>query len=332
MISEIISAIVFEEHTLTLKGAVSVLIFVGVTAAVYAAETFLIIGAVRSKRKGLGFPKRFWSGWAIVIHLLAILGVACLLYGHLIEPYWIEVKKVEIPTSKLHQTTMRIVQISDTHCTIRPLNEKKMVEIINGLRPDVIVFTGDSANNSKGLKRFKETLAKLDARLGKFAVRGNIDTLFWSGTDIFGGTGFVELDGNSIEIDKDREKIWITGVSCEKEGKAGDVLKKVPDDCFSVFLYHFPDLVEDLNGLNVDLYMAGHTHGGQIALPFYGAIITLSKFGKKYESGEYKVGNIILYVNRGIGLAAGFNPKMRFFARPEITVFEIYPSGRIKPK
>jgi predicted MPP superfamily phosphohydrolase len=207
-----------------------------------------------------------------------------------------------------------------------------MVEIINGLRPDVIVFTGDSANNSRGLKRFKETMGKLEARLGKVAVRGNIDAGFWPGVDIFGGTGFVELDGNGIEVKKDGEKIWITGVSCEKEGKAGDVLKKVPDDCFSVFLYHFPDLVEDLNGLNVDLYLAGHTHGGQIALPFYGAIITLSKFGKKYESGEYKVGNIVLYVNRGIGLAAGFNPKMRFFARPEITVFEIYPPGRIKPK
>ena len=86
MTSEIISAIASGEHKLTPKEVVSVLIFVGVTVAVYAAEAFLIIGAVRSKRKGLGFPKRFWSGWATVIHLLAILGVACLLYGHLIEP------------------------------------------------------------------------------------------------------------------------------------------------------------------------------------------------------------------------------------------------------
>jgi predicted MPP superfamily phosphohydrolase len=325
MISDIILAIVWGGHKLTPWGVVSVLIFVGVTFAVYAAEASLIIGVVKSKRRGQRIPKRFWSAGAIIIHLLAIVGTACLLYGHLIEPYWVEVKKVEIPTNKLHQTTVRIVQISDTHCTIRPFNEKKMVEIINGLKPDIIVFTGDSANNSKGLKRFKETMKALEAQLGKFAVRGNIDEGFWPGMDIFGGTGFVELDGNSIEIDKNGEKIWITGVSCKKEDKAGDVLKKVPDDCFSVFLYHYPDLVEDLNGLNVDLYLAGHTHGGQIALPFYGAIITLSKFGKKYESGEYKVGNTILYVNRGLGLAAGFNPKMRFFARPEITVFDLKP-------
>jgi uncharacterized protein len=332
MISEIISEIVFNGHTLTLNGIISIAVFLGVIVAVYAAEAYLVFGLVKSRRRGQGIPKRFWSAGAIIIHLLAILGVVCLLYGHIVEPYWVEVKTVEIPTSKLHQTSVRLVQISDTHCTIMPLNEEKMVEIINNLKPDIIVFTGDAANNSRGLRRFKETTAKLEARLGKFAVRGNIDSDIWRGADIFGGTGFVELDDSSVEVRKDGEKIWITGVSCEKEGETRAVLKKVPHDCFSVFLNHLSDWAENLNGMNVDLYLAGHTHGGQIALPFYGAIITLSNFGKKYESGEYKVGDTILYVNRGMGLAAGFNPKMRFFARPEITVFEIYPAGRMKPK
>lgn len=324
MISKILSAFALE-HKLTSKGTVSLIIFLGVVFVIYTAEIFMIIGYVRSKRKGLELPKKFRSGWAIVIHSLAILGVVCLLYGSFIEPYWVEVKRIEIPTSKLHQTTLRIVQISDTHCTIIPRTEKKMVKIINGLKPDIIAFTGDSANNLRGLKRFKETMEMLNARLAKVAVRGNIDDYFWSRTDIFSGTGFVGLDQNCIELDKNGDKIWITGISCDKEYKAGSLLKKVPDDCFSILLHHYPDMIEDLNGMHVDLYLAGHTHGGQIALPFYGAIVTLSKFGKKYESGEYKVGNTILYVNRGLGLAAGFNPKMRFFARPEITVFDVKP-------
>jgi hypothetical protein len=84
-------------------------------------------------------------------------------------------------------------------------------------------------------------------------------------------------------------------------------------------------LVESLEGLNVDLYLSGHTHGGQIALPLYGAIITLSKFGKKYESGMYTVGDTILYVNRGIGFEPRPAPPIRFCARPEITVFDIAP-------
>jgi uncharacterized protein len=267
MTGEIVSMIVFRGHFLILKEIVSAGVFLGVIIAIYAGEAYLIFNAVKNRRRGQGIPKRFWSGRPIVIHLLALLGVVCFLYGYFIEPYWIEVKTVEIPSAKLHQTAIRLVQISDTHCTIRPLNEKKMVEIINGLNPDIIVFTGDLANNLRGLKRFEETTAKLEARLGKIAVRGNIDDR-WPGKDIFNGTGFQELDGNSIEIDKAGEKIWITGFACGKEDKIGDVLKKVPDYCFSVFLYHFPDLVEDLNGLNVDLYLAGHTHGGQIALPF----------------------------------------------------------------
>jgi predicted MPP superfamily phosphohydrolase len=325
MTGEIISAIVIERHYFILKEIVSIIVFLAVILAVYAAEVFLIINAVKSRRRGRGIPKRFWSTGAVIIHLLAAIGVICMLYGHFIEPYWIDVKKVEIPTTKIHRAGFRLVQITDTHCTMKPLNEKKMVEIINGLRPDVIVFTGDSANNKRGLMRFKETTKQLNAQLGKVAVRGNIDSLKFQGADIFGGTGFVELDAGDIEFKKDGDCIRITGVSPEKADKFADALRTVPADRFSVFLYHFPDLVEDLNGLNVDLYLAGHIHGGQIALPFYGAMLTLSKFGKKYESGEYMVGNTILYVNRGIGLAAGLNPKMRFFARPEITVFDLKP-------
>jgi uncharacterized protein len=325
MADKIIAAIVIERHYFILKELVSVFVFLGVILAVYAAEVSLIINAVKSRRRGQGAPKRFWSAGAVVIHSLAVIGVLCALYGHFIEPYWIDVKKIEIPSAKIHQANVRVVQITDTHCTIRPLNEKKMVEIINSLKPDVIVFTGDSANNKRGLARFKQTMKQLDARLGKVAVRGNVDCLKFPGADIFDGTGFVELDANEVEFKKYGDCIRIAGVGPEKSDKFADTLKTVPADCFSVFLYHFPDLVEDLNGLNVDLYLAGHIHGGQIALPFYGAMLTLSKYGKKYESGEYKVANTILYVNRGLGLAAGPNPKMRFFARPEITVFDLKP-------
>jgi len=67
------------------------------------------------------------------------------------------------------------------------------------------------------------------------------------------------------------------------------------------------------------------THGGQIALPFYGALITLSKFGKRYESGLYHEAQTSMYVNRGIGMEGGFAPRVRFWATPEITTIEIRP-------
>jgi predicted MPP superfamily phosphohydrolase len=80
-----------------------------------------------------------------------------------------------------------------------------------------------------------------------------------------------------------------------------------------------PDAVQ----AKFDLYLAGHTHGGQIALPFYGALITYSRFGKKYESGQFHEGETTLYVTRGIGFAHQPQPEARFMARPEVTVIDL---------
>jgi predicted MPP superfamily phosphohydrolase len=105
-----------------------------------------------------------------------------------------------------------------------------------------------------------------------------------------------------------------------------NALGGVPPEAFTLFLYHTPDLILEAAGTGrVDLYCAGHTHGGQVALPVYGALVTLSKFGKKYESGLHREGQTSLYVTRGVGMEGGSAPRVRFFARPEITVIELAP-------
>ena len=268
--------------------------------------------------------KRFFlARSAIIIHVFAAIIVICFLYGYFIEPYWIEIKTVEIVTPKLKSASFRIVQISDMHCDTKQRNEEKVVHIINDLAPDVIIFTGDTLNTPEALGLFKNTMRNLRAGLAKIAVRGNFDVWYWNNIDLYSDTGFNVLDRGSVTIEKAGEKISISGLSCQNPEELRTVLSDNLADRFNVFAYHYPDFAESLKGLNVDLYLCGHTHGGQIALPVYGAIITLSKFGKKYESGEYKIGDTILYVNRGIGMEAGHAPRVRFFARPEITVFEI---------
>ena len=79
---------------------------------------------------------------------------------------------------------------------------------------------------------------------------------------------------------------------------------------------------------HVDLFLAGHTHGGQVALPFYGAIVTFSRFGKRFEAGLHRVANTWLYVNRGLGMEGGPAPRVRFCARPEVSVLEVWPASR----
>ena len=276
---------------------VSLGIFLALILAVYIKEAQLILKLILHKLRRKEGPSGFLTKPAVAVHIMAAAGIFCLLYGLLIEPYWIEVKRVEIESAKLSRTSLRIVQLSDLHTDTQGINERKLVEMVNALKPDIIVFTGDALHSAKALPVFKKTLKSLKANIGKFAVTGNFDYWFLRGLDLFGGTDFEVLDGKVNKIREGGDTFFISGLNFEHGAYWFPVLKNVPQGYYSIFLYHTPDLVEDMRGENVDLYLAGHTHGGQVALPFYGAIITLSKYGKRYEAGEYKVGNIILYVN-----------------------------------
>lgn len=295
-------------------------------------------------RKGEN-PRRILTGkTAGCIHALAVLGALCGAYGYWIEPYWIEVKRIELHSPKLKNTAFRIVQISDTHCDRKPRNETRVVEIINALNPDIIVFTGDSLNDIQALPRFQEMLVSLKASKGKFAVRGNIDNHYFPTVDLFANTGFQELKGDIQTIEIQNQSVTLSGLAHHWQGSFSRLSETLNPKTFNIFLSHTPTLAESARDAHVDLYLAGHTHGGQIALPLYGAIITLSPTGKKYESGMYywtsnsyhrsrstncEYGPIqsVIYVNRGIGMEGGRAPRVRFCSRPEITVFDIGPSA-----
>lgn len=301
-----------------------VLLFLQAIAVVYLTEASLVLRFIiwKSGKKG---PSGFFSKPAIVVHILALVGIICILYGYFIEPYNIEVNRITLYTDRLKDTSIRIVQISDLHCDKKLRNENKLKDIINPLRPDIIVFTGDALNTRYALPVFKDVLKTLSARIGKYAVRGNYEVWFWSDIDLFSNTGFILLDDDSVKLKKNGEIFYISGTDYGFPNKYYETLKGIPEGSYSIFLNHTPDLVEDLEDLNVDLYLAGHTHGGQVALPFYGGLIVPSRYGKKYESGKYTVGETVLYVNRGVGMGGEFFPRVRFLARPEITVFDIKP-------
>jgi hypothetical protein len=302
-----------------------VLCFLGTIALVYYFEIRFALVFAFNKLRRRQRPNPFLGRSAFVIHLLAGLGVLCFLYGYFVEPYRIEVTIVEIKTDKLKEASFRIVQISDTHCDRKIRNEDRVVEIVNALEADVVVFTGDSINTAAAGGAFKEMMRKVEAKIGKYAVRGNFDVWYWSQMEVFEGTGFEVLDEESVLVEKDNEAIEIAGIGIRGSGWLSKTTKDLSAERFGVLLHHYPDLIEEPEIANVDLYLAGHTHGGQVALPLYGAMITLSKYGKRYEAGKYVVGDTILYVNRGIGMEGGRVPRVRFCARPEITVFDIVP-------
>lgn len=313
--------------TMSLREELSLLTVFLLLLVVYGLEMLLLAGFLRDRIcRRPGRSELFFRRY-LVLHVAAALGIGCWFYGHFVESKWIDVHVTTIPTPKLKTAGFRLVQISDLHCDREARNEEEMVRIINGLKPDIVVATGDYLNDLSALPRFQDSLQRLEAPLGKFAVRGNLDFCYQP-LDVLDATGFRRLNNETVIVAKDSDRIGISGVDFDGSGAPIGTVTGLPRDRFSVYLFHTPDLIEDVRGSGVDLYLCGHTHGGQVTLPWYGALITFSKFGKKYESGLYRVGETTLYVNRGLGLEKRPAPQVRFLARPEIAVFDIVPEPR----
>jgi predicted MPP superfamily phosphohydrolase len=318
-----------------MEGSTPVLLFVCAVAAVYVLAACALVRAALRRFGRVGQPTRATLIAERGALALAAIGLACFAYGYFVEPYWPEVTHVRVESPKLKgaQRPVRVVHISDLHCDPKTRLEERLPGIIAAEHPDLIVFTGDSANSHEGLPVLRKLLPRLAAIAPTYAVRGNWDT-YWRRDELFGGTGVVELNKNAARFEVAGTSIRVAGAPFGSLVEPPDgvrsgietALKGTTPDAFTLFLYHTPDaILEAAETGRVDLYCAGHTHGGQVALPFYGALVTLSKFGKKYESGLHREGRTWLYVTRGIGMEGDPAPRVRFFARPEVTVIELAP-------
>ena len=92
-------------------------------------------------------------------------------------------------------------------------------------------------------------------------------------------------------------------------------------------LHHSPDIAPHISDDSIDLQLAGHTHGGQVCLPFFGPLFTGSLYGLKFKSGKYVMNNLVLYITRGLGMEGLSAPRVRFLCPPEIVVWEITGKG-----
>lgn len=316
---------------MTLVERVGFLVFLSATVSIFVASAGVIVRMLLERIGRRAAPKSRAVRTARRVTLaLSAVGVLCVAYGALVEPYWPEVTHVRIASPKIPAGSrpIRILQISDVHSDLRARLEDRLPSIAAEARPDAIVFTGDAVNSRDGVENFRRCMRGLAEVAPTYAVRGNWD--LWSGSEtaLYADTGVRELNGSGEEITIGDARVWICGVAVGNEAATARALRDAPPGVFSVFLFHLPDEIYDVaRDGGADLYCAGHTHGGQIALPIYGAIITLSRFGKRFESGLYRVDSTWLYVNRGIGMEGDPAPRVRFCARPEVTVFEIAPEA-----
>lgn len=263
----------------------------------------------------------------------AALILCALAYGHFIERRWIEVTRTRIPTAKLPAGTppIRIVHLSDFHCTADDLLEKKVPGLVHQMSPDLILMTGDYLGSLGGRPTLNLLLCSLRSASGNFAVIGNHETWYTPHLDLFKETPVVELDNEVRRISIRGIPLCLVGIRVEEEEEGKRLFQGLAADTINIVLYHYPELLERASAYDVDLVLAGHTHGGQVALPYFGAIVTFSKGWKRYERGLYRKERTALYVNRGLGSDGGLFPAVRFFSRPEIAILDLIPEDPREP-
>jgi predicted MPP superfamily phosphohydrolase len=276
-------------------------------------------------------PAGLWIGVGILAVVnLAITGLA--IYAFAIEPFKLGVTRIQIDGPAFYNDhPLRVLQVSDLHVERITPRERQVLAQVKLLQPDIIVLTGDYLNldyldDPTARAQTRELLSVLKAPFGVYAVNGSVDTpqvmqAVFTGLPIQvlrDETQLLQINGNALAI---------IGISdTERQRDAGllvQTTQELPPGVFSLLLYHTPDLIETAAASGIDLYLAGHTHGGQIRLPFYGALITSSTYGKAYEMGRYTLGATTLYVSRGLGMEGFGMPRARFLCPPELVLVEI---------
>jgi uncharacterized protein len=267
--------------------------------------------------------------------ILTILGLSSggYFYANRIEPSLLEINTLDImhPFIPPSFDGIKIVQFSDTHLgfhyTVKQFNN--LIKKINHLQPDLIFFTGDlmdEPNKFEEINKIVPILQELNPPLGKYCVFGNHDHGGY-GSDIYKNimelSNFTVLlnESHSI-IQKDGSKIYIIGIDDHMLGKPNLDLaqKQVPSNAFKMLLSHAPDVADEAVNYQIQWQLSGHSHGGQVKIPFIGALV-IPPFAQNYPEGLYSIGEdspLSLYVNRGIGTT---RLPFRFMAKPELTVF-----------
>lgn len=298
---------------------------------IVASPIFWLVAGQLSSERAIHLVKMAPS----LLIAINIIILVCEFEALYIEPFRLQTSKHYLSAPAVFPGTvsgrLRIVHLSDTHVEYTTRRERELIERVNELNPDLILLTGDYLNLSylhdeQAQNDARALLSQLHAPYGVYAVSGTVDPPSVI-TPVFDDLEIKLLEDEIYPLSLPYGELYLIGVSNLQRQRDQVILRKlmknVPTDAYSILLYHTPDLIETAAETGVDLALAGHTHGGQIRLPFYGALFTASIYGKKYEAGRYQVGPTTLYVSRGIGMEGSHAPRARFLCPPEIVVLDL---------
>ena len=274
----------------------------------------------------------------IIIKLLliiVILGAIFFAYTTYISTKKIIVNEYRITNKKLpaNFNGIKIIQFSDLHygSTMFIEDVNKIANLSNERKPDIVVFTGDLINKQYNMKsseqeKLIEKLKQINASLGKYAILGDEDSEKVS--TIFNQSDFTILRNEYDLLYNDTNNpILLIGLSSSLKNnqdidKAYGYFKEEThnSDIFTITLLHEPDSVDEIiNTYNTDLFLAGHSHNGNIRIPYFNISLFKYQGAKKYYKDYYKINNSELFISSGLGTKDG----IRLFCRPSINFFRL---------
>ena len=266
--------------------------------------------------------RRFFFTLILIIVLLVV-------YARYIGTSGIFVKEYQIKSNSITNTYngLKIAHFSDFHYgRTTHLDElKKLIIDINKTKPDIIIFTGDFIDkdikiDDNEMASIIEELKKLDSTYGNYYVNGNHDNKFDKYKQMMDSSNFIDLNNTyDVIYNTNNETILLSGLSTKADTKFLDDAFKDKFYNYKINIMHYPDDISKIKDYNYDLVLAGHSHNGQIRVPFYGAVI-LPNHAKKYYKPYYKINNTNFYISSGIGVS---NYNFRIFNRPSYNLYRL---------
>lgn len=246
-------------------------------------------------------------------------------YGEVWEPANLEVERVTVRVPGLARE-VRLVHLSDLQTdSIGPLHDRARAEA-NAFKPDLVVFTGDVINHPSVAGAAADWLKGFTPEGRKYFVTGDVDGIAEM-DGLLGRAGFEKLDGRRLLVKAAGTEFTLLGVDIWSWREAGALARLAEGTKHPrLLLSHRPDAALAA-GDAVDLVLSGHTHGGQVCVPFWGPIITLSRVARGVAAGGlHRVGLVQLLVSRGLGWEGHVAPRVRLFCRPHLILVDLRPS------
>ncbi|MBI4229960.1 MAG: hypothetical protein HY608_03910 [Planctomycetes bacterium] len=288
-----------------------------------AAEAFLAVWRKRRTSAALA------AGGALLL-------ASTYAYAFHVEPHRLEITHHEIRSPKITRP-VRVAILADIQTDHIDDFEARAIRAALEERPDLVLFPGDylqvwdAGVHTRESDRLRNLLrpATLTPSLGAFAIEGDCEARGWE--RLFDGTAVRALSDESVDLPD--AGIHLVGISLAESrtgtGRLPALLAAAPPGRFVLVFGHAPEFALERHArTSADLCIAGHTHGGQVVLPFFGPPVTMTRIPRHIAAGGlHPAGNGWVYVSRGIGMERGVAPRLRFLCRPEVGIIDLLPSS-----